>query len=210
MAEAKVGGGEGCRSQGRCGGFRFGGFGGLFGIGGGFHRRRVAGNFEPGRGFDLGQRDGDPRNRSESADADHRDSGDGHGDGRVHVVPHVASKVSRLNGTAMSFVGVLVVVLAFVTPAKAAFEAGDLARQEIGNLVGVTSASASCSGGSAPSTAARSACESGGGTFTAARGATGIHEIVTNQQTLITAIVAMVMATAGFMLFRTWLRRSRG
>lgn len=39
---------------------------------------------------------------------------------------------------------------------------------------------------------------------------TGIYEIVANQETLIFAIVTMVMATAGFMLFRTWLRRGRG
>ena len=39
---------------------------------------------------------------------------------------------------------------------------------------------------------------------------TGIYEIVANQETLIFAIVGMVMATAGFMLFRTWLRRGRG
>lgn len=39
---------------------------------------------------------------------------------------------------------------------------------------------------------------------------TGIYEIVANQETLIVAIVTMVMATAAFMLFRTWLRRGRG
>ena len=39
---------------------------------------------------------------------------------------------------------------------------------------------------------------------------TGIYEIVANQEVLIFAIVTMVMATAGFMLFRTWLRRGRG
>ena len=55
----------------------------------------------------------------------------------------------------------------------------------------------------------QTACSTAGETWSVSSD-TGIYEIVVNQQTLIFAIVGMVMATAGFMLFRTWLRRGRG
>ena len=101
--------------------------------------------------------------------------------------------------------GALVSLLA--APAFAAFNA--IGSQGVGNLVGGASTSTGACSDTAHAT--QSACETASETWTVTSTAdTGIYEIVANQELLIFAIVTMVMASAGFMLFRTWLRRGRG
>lgn len=84
-----------------------------------------------------------------------------------------------------------------------------LPRQQVGNLVGARSAdTASCS---VSTHTTERACDAAGEEWTVSTSdPTGIFEIVANQEILIVAIVTMVMATAAFMLFRTWLRRGQG
>ena len=97
------------------------------------------------------------------------------------------------------------------TIASAEFEA--IGRKGVGNLVGVRSRTATEGSCSDSTHATQGACEGASETWTAGQAAvssSGIYEIVGAQTLLAGAIVGMVVISAGFMLFRRWLRRATG